>query len=213
MIPVIGIDPGKLEGAACLLAANGTEALAAWHWKLRKRKGGDVYEVAIQRGVVEDWDTQLDLHRVGRRIRDDIGYVPCSVYALACEGLFVPRLPAAATRRALTAKEIHVFMGKARRVHALAEAAALVYGSCLPSASTVYRPLASEWRPLVLGLAANVSSDIAEATAIRMLSGRSPVVTGLGELAKNPHVAEATFIARAGWVKQREAIQLMRATR
>ena len=72
------------------------------------------------------------------------------------------------------------------------------------------RVVASAWRPLILGLPASVSSDVAEQTAIRVLSGRRPLISGLGELAKNPHVAEAAMIARFGWVKQRERLKVPR---
>lgn len=210
MIPVLGIDPGKVEGGAVLLASDGKTALAAWHWIERRRKAGNVYVVREQWGDDFDSCDVSTLHHIGEGLRR-ITTSESGAFDLVVEALFVPRLPGSALAGRMSRAEVQTFMGKARRVHALAEAAALVYGPCLAYASgPPLRVLASAWRPLILGLPASVSSDVAEQTAIRVLSGRRPLISGLGELASNPHVAEAAMIARFGWVKQRERLKVPR---
>ena len=207
MIPVLGIDPGKVEGGAVLLAADGKTALAAWHWIERRRKAGNVYVVREQWGDDLDSCDVSTLHHIGEGLRR-ITTSESGAFDLVVEALFVPRLPKSALAGRMSRQEVQTFMGKARSVHALAEAAALVYGPLTPYGAHLVRPLASAWRPLILGLPASVSSDVAEQTAIRVLSGRRPLISGLGELAKNPHVAEAAMIARFGWVKQRERLKV-----
>ena len=63
----------------------------------------------------------------------------------------------------------------------------------------VLRVLASQWRPAILGLRANVSSKAAEAAALAACRGG--LVRGAEEVA-DPHLAEAAMIARWGWVQQ-----------
>ncbi|NRA03770.1 MAG: hypothetical protein HRU00_14320, partial [Myxococcales bacterium] len=162
MIPVLGIDPGKVEGGAVLLAADGKTALAAWHWIERRRKAGNVYAVTAIRGIRAQSE-KATLANVGEDIAydlydtDEVRYPMC----LVVEALFVPRLPKSALAGRMSRQEVQTFMGKARSVHALAEAAALVYGPLTPYAAHLLRPLASAWRPLILGLPASVSSDVA----------------------------------------------------
>ena len=71
MIPVLGIDPGKVEGGAVLLAADGKTALAAWHWIERRRKAGNVYAVTAIRGIRAQSE-KATLANVGEDIAYDL---------------------------------------------------------------------------------------------------------------------------------------------
>ncbi len=195
MLPTLAIDPGA-TGGAVYLDADGRTVLGAWHWVRRKRKAGTVY---VLRSVVVGHELPV----VGYEHLGSVGLAMFDATAgtwpvlLVCEGLFLPRPPAGATKAVM---DRH--MGQCRSVLTLAESAALVYGPNLTNASELLRPTAATWRPAVLGLPANASSDLAERMAIQLAGA---TMTGLGELGSDPHVAEAAAMARWGWVQQRQA--------
>lgn len=218
LLPVVAIDPGH-EGACVVLAADGKTAVATFAWIRRKRKAGPVYVVDYGRS---DWDGKQvefefdDLNQVGRRIAREVN-APDSMatdsHLLVVEGLFVPRPSQAAALDLARPRRQQGFaggagakyLGQVARVLKLAEAGALVAGPLLSGAVSVERPTAGKWRPAILGLPANASSDDAEALAIRMMTAaKPPLVAGLGDLARNPHVAEAACIAKWGHVLLKE---------
>jgi len=192
MIPTLAIDPGA-TGGAVYLDADGRTVLGAWHWVRRKRKAGTVY---VLRSVVVGHELPV----VGYEHLGSVGLAMFDATAgtwpvlLVCEGLFIPRRK----RGEQEAK----YTGRVRSTLELAESAALVYGPNLTNASELLRPTAAVWRPAVLGLPANASSDLAERMAIQLAGA---TMTGLGELGSDPHVAEAAAMARWGWVQQRQA--------
>lgn len=174
----LAIDPGHIGGAV-LLDPTGRRVLLAWAWARSERIGGTVYRLRRQHGTTIEPAT---LHDVGERIRKDMAQL-CPEYHLVVEGLFCPAQG--------EHEELHKYLGRVSRVIELAQAAALVYGPLLSEAAQVDRPLASQWRPEVLQLSGSCSSDLAEERAMAALSGDRPLVVGLGELAHDPHVAEA----------------------
>lgn len=207
MSHVVAIDPGH-TGACVVLHENGRLGLLAFGWKKRQRKYGRVYVLTDSTGNKQ---TLESLHEVGQCIAVALRHV--LDYLLVVEGLFVPRpSPRAAADLARPRRQQRrdgpgaKYLGQVSSVFRLAEAGALVTGPLLSRAvGDVERPLASKWRPAILGLPANCSSDESEALAIRMVTeARPPLVSGLGELGRNPHVAEAACQARFGHVLLRE---------
>lgn len=198
-LPVVAIDPGQ-TGACVVLDGDGRMALAAWAWTLRKRKAGRVYsvEVVLFPGPPATYDAP-SLHAIGDAVRPWAR----GRYLLVVEGLFVPK-PRPKQAHAMARGDYKAggdgwkYLGQVKRVLALAEAAALVSGPLLAGAEGIERPTASTWRPQVLGLKANASSKLSEDTAKLLLTTRPPLVSGLGELAENPHVAEAACMAAWG---------------
>jgi hypothetical protein len=180
----LAIDPGR-DGAAVLLAPDGRRAVLAWAWYQRKQAGAHVYDVEM----VGPWEGLQErrcrsLPSVGRELLH--GALEHGPFLLVVEGLFVP------TYRAPEGALV------------LAEEAALVYSALIEEALSIERPLASEWRGEILGLGGNTSSAVAERAAIRACTQIRPLlVEGLGELATQPHVAEAACMARWGFLKQR----------
>lgn len=191
-LPVLGIDPGHKGGAVLLDVASGS-TLACWSWHKLSRKSGPVIRLReeiggpslgsalvgdpIVGGHVEDLDPS-DLHQAGSRIRDTVENLLGSKpkVRLAVEGLF----------------------GKGLTLERLSWYAALVSGPCLEHAmGGIYRPLASHWRPLVLGIRPGVPADAAAQAALRLAPLRVP---GLGEflLREDEHTCEAGCIAVAG---------------
>lgn len=200
MIPVLALDPG-LTGAAVLLSPDGKTVLCVWRWIQRKRVGGTVYVVTGRwvgvtgrRGVVEDGGELSTLHGVGEHIREIAAMASPGRYLCVVEGLFIPRRRKGENPKA--------FGGRVASTLTLAEATALVYGPLLPGSTALLRPKSSVWRPAILGLRPNVSSDIAERTAIALVRA---TMTGLGDLGADPHVAEAAVMSRWGWVQQQQA--------
>ena len=169
---ILGIDPGAAGGAALLADLGGRWALiACWGWRrstLRRVRGFRVsLEVGGVRAVDAAW--RPSLYAVGQEIA---ALVPPGV-ALVAEGLFVGRFGG---RTALTLGEgCGALLGP-------------VAARCGPPKA---RPLASSWRPAVLGCSGRTSSDAAEALAVARV-GR---MAARGSLAADPHVAEAACLA------------------
>lgn len=90
--------------------------------------------------------------------------------------------------------------GRGRGVQSPAEVAGLFIHAAAGSASDLtldaWRPLASKWRPEVLGCPAATPSD-----RVDELTAEWCVHMGLdlGELANNPHAREAACMAYYGW--------------
>ena len=190
MRPVLAIDPGA-TGAGALLAADGATVLACWSWVERKRKAGTVYAVEGRWCRLAD-SRELDtLHAVGAWMALQARTADAEGYVLVVEGLFVPR------RRRGQDEGKHA--GQVRSTLTLAESTGMLMGPLLESSAELHRPSAGTWRPAVLGLASNVSSDIAERVARNLVKA---TMQGQGRLGENPHVAEALCMARWGWVQQ-----------
>lgn len=184
MIPALstlGVDPGR-TGAACLLGPDGRTVLRWWTWCYRRRKAGDVYVVEEgERGGTPPPRREIwTMGGVGTLIAGHPAIRGPVLVVL--EQLFVPR--AASPASFLT----------------LAEDTGELKGA-LRGAGEVVRALASTWRPAVLGLPRNASSDASEAAA--MAACRGGLVRGLEDVV-SPHLAEAACLARWGWVQQRQ---------
>lgn len=195
--PTIGIDPGR-DGGAVVLAPDGRTALAAYRWRRAKAVGFNVRHVRL--GEPTPFVRLSCLSTIGAAIARELGGREC---VLAVEGLFVPR---PAKGKKADAK----YFGQVARVLTLGEYAGQVFGPVIPHAAVTFRPNAGEWRPAILGIPASSPSKFAEEHAITALTrARPPLVVGLGELAKDPHVAEAACIARFGWLKAKQAAALV----
>jgi hypothetical protein len=188
--PIVGIDPGK-DGGAVVLAPDGRTALAAYRWRHSMRGWFNVRRVRRNQATP---DARVScLHSIGAAIAAELGGREA---VLAVEGLFSPR---PAKGKPADGK----YLGQVARVIRLGEYAGQVFGPVQQYAAVTLRPSAGQWRPMVLGIAPNTESKKAEAAAILALTRvRPPLVVGLGELAKDPHVAEAACIARFGWLKK-----------
>lgn len=181
-LPTLGVDPGR-TGAACLLASDGRMVLRWWTWCHRRRKAGDVYvvEEGARGGTPPPRREIGTMGGVGTLIA---GHPTIRGPVLVVlEQLFVPRMASPAT-----------FV-------TLAEDTGELKGA-LRGAGDVVRALASTWRPAVLGLPQNASSDASEAAA--MAACRGGLVVGIEDVV-SPHLAEAACLARWGWVQQQEA--------
>ena len=189
---IVAIDPGDDGGAVVGEPDKGKHALGVFRWRKSEAKSGGYNLSRSGRPTVR----VLTLHDVGQAIADFVGARGCF---LVCEGLFVPRPPVN------MAKHGKKYTGQVRHVLTLAESTALLYGPCLPRAVKLLRPTAAVWRPEILGLSPNASSDLSEKRAIMaMTQARPPLVAGLGEWATDPHVAEAACIYRWGHLRQVE---------
>jgi len=164
----VGIDPG-LRGAAVVLDGDRRQVLFAMAW--RETRAG--FEVAYSSGLLA---TARTLAGVAELLRREVEDNQPAEFTLSVEGLFVRT-------------------GKANGMLRLAEAAALVYGPLLEDAVAFERPLASTWRPAILGLSSSTTADQADAAALRLAPHR---FDGLGELRSNPHACEAACIAAYG---------------
>lgn len=197
--PVLGVD-GALDGGAVLLAPSGRRAMG-WGWRRRERKAGVVYVLrSAGYGCTPRTVDLPSLHEVARQIAD-----VAAGYQLVVEDLFVPH-PSdedLETKEALTR-----YLGRVRSTQALAEAVGEIVGPLRGRAEgEVQRVVASTWRKVVLG-SGSLSSSVSEERAIELVTrGRPPLIEGLGELAQDPHVAEAACIARWGWLQQLGAAQ------
>ena len=216
LLPVVAIDGGHV-GACVALDETGRRALFAYSWARRKRKGGTVYSLSTAEGALCD---RTNLHQVGIEIRNQLDRLQIFRHLLVVEGLFVPRPSSQAAADLARPRRQQrrdgpgaKYLGQVSSVFKLAEAGALVTGPLLSRAvGDVERPLASKWRPAILGLPANCSSDESEALAIRMVTeARPPLVSGLGDLGLNGHVAEAACQARWGHVLLKERANAERA--
>lgn len=178
MSAVLAVDPGANGGAALV---DGERVLAWWAWTRLERKGGEVWRLRYQVPWAS-WGAGelnfLNLGDVARTIREQLDLEP----ALVVEGLFVPR----------AAQGINI-----QSHTALAESAGWLMGG-LGLGVPVARPLASVWRPAVLGLRPSTPADQAEAFAIKATRWADwpgdPV--GRLSLAELGAVAEARLIGR-----------------
>ncbi|MCK5090504.1 MAG: hypothetical protein KAQ88_11050 [Hyphomicrobiaceae bacterium] len=191
--PIVGIDPGR-DGGAVVLAPDGRHVVAAYRWRHSVRGWFNLRTIAanqpgptVRVGSLGDVGAAIERRIAGRDV------------VLCVEGLFVPRPDKGKKPGAK-------YLGQVARVVTLGEYAGQVFGPAARHASVTFRPSAGQWRPLVLGIPASSPSKFAEEHAITALTrARPPLVVGLGELAKDPHVAEAACIARFGWLKAKEA--------
>lgn len=184
--PTLGGDPGH-EGAATLLAGDGRHVLGWWLWRphVAREDGQGTY--GLWDWQASEWTELPSLHAVASVIAMDAEDLGGHGIVVAMEGLFVPpyRPPAG--------------------VLSLAEATGELLGPLRGlGEGTPLRPLASTWRPSVLGLPRNAASEVAERAAV-VYAQR--VLVGLEE-AVNPHLAESACIARWGWVQGQQASQL-----
>jgi hypothetical protein len=156
------------QEGGAVLLASDGSALGAWHWKISKRKAGVIWYLKGRHG---DGIIIRSLGDIGQCINR----VTCGRdYLIVCEDLF----------------------GRGRTLQRLAESAGELLGAIKQHTPiNVVRVGASTWRPAVLGCSARTSSDQAEAMAIKLAANR---VANLGQLASNPHVAEAACIALWG---------------
>lgn len=184
--PTLGVDPGR-EGGAVLLANDGRHVLGWWLWRphVAREDGQGTY--GLWDWTSSEWTELPSLHAVASVIAMDAEDLGGHGLSVVVEGLFVPpyRPPSGVLALAEATGEL---LGPLR---ALSEVAPL-------------RPLASRWRPDVLGLPRNAASEVAERAAV-VYARR--VLVGLEEVA-NPHLAESACIARWGWVQSQRAAQL-----
>lgn len=168
---MLGVDPGH-DGAAVLLEGDGAP-ICAWSWRKRTRKGGTIYalktEIAVGGLVAEE---MVYLTSIGAALVAGLRAARLRPH-LVVEGLFVHRKASPNTAIEL-----------GRTVGWLTAALLPVCESYHDSA------IAGEWRPAVLGCAPNAGSDEAERLALLRWGTR-----WTGELASDPHVAEADAIA------------------
>lgn len=113
--------------------------------------------------------------------------------------------------RSMSREEAAKFSGRCKSVIPLAEARGEVSGPLKASAIYIVEPLASAWRPAVLNLPANASSEVSIATIRALMRGRRPMFTGLGHLADVPHVLEACCIARYAYDLERQRLRERKA--
>lgn len=190
MLPTLGVDPGRTSGAAVLLDADGRTVLAWWTWCLLRRKGGDAWRVTRK---APGEDLMVDaLWEVGRLVAIDVSRcLGEGDPVLVVEGLFVPR--ARRGGRPVNPQD----------VVPLAEATGELIGGL--RMTPAYRPLATEWRGLTLGLMARTPAADAEAYARKTAAAAFdwPKGTGPATEAERGALAEAAFIARYGWVQQK----------
>lgn len=196
----LGLDPG-LDGGAVLLGPDGRTTLHVWAWE-------QIGQSKSHWSLWRDDEAALELsslHEVGSLIatacrRKDL---PWQVYG---EGLFA-------------------WVGRLEVVVELAQAAGELIGPLRPWAARVERPLARDWRKVVLGGSAYQSSDLAEERAWqRCAVGRPRLVEGLDrgpwldrkkvkrkgheiEVPAWPHVLEAACMARYGWLATQGPVQ------
>ena len=196
---VLGVDPGSANGALVLLQGDRVEAW--WTYARMSRKGGDVYRVThllptygtnfvVQREPSSVWMVGELVHRM---IVRDLGLAEWPGPVTLClEGLFAPRRK--------KGRPISPQM-----IVPLAESAGELIGGL--RMTPAWRPLATEWRHLILGLPAKAKARDAEAYAITVATqifqwpeqGRAPTIAERGAL------AEAACIARYGVVQMQEA--------
>lgn len=188
MTTTLGGDPGH-DGGSVLLDPSGRRALLGWGWRRLGRIGGTVYRLCCTVRAPRELD---NLFEVGLAVQKDMAQLPFGPYHLVVEGFYVPSPQPEDTVDRDAARR---YTGRAVSVVELGEAAALFYGPLLGDCCRFDRVLAAEWRHQVLDLAPSVSSEVSEERAIRALTGDRPLVVGLGELATDPHVAEAAAIA------------------
>lgn len=179
---VLGVDPGHDGAAVCLVDGR---AKYAWRWRRYGRKKPPTYLVEHNdpRGA---FPTRHGSHmglvaaRIARACDEEASGGPHLLH-IAVEGLFVGRNPAGSIAGAETAGKM---LGEFE-MHVV---------------RPILRPKASTWRPIVLGLPENASSDLSEATAIQALNLKRGIIDGWMDLPKalrtDPHVCEAGAIAR-----------------
>lgn len=174
-MPTIGIDPGH-TGGACLLGDAG-RPVACWAWRPLARKSGRVYRLDEAHGPSQEAST---IAGVGSLLNVAVGELTHGeTLHLAVEGQYVDR------RR----------LGTVPTTLELARVAGWLSAGLVQRAASVVHPLASQWRPAVLGLSAYATSEASERAAL--LRWRT---LWSGDLADNPHVAEAA--AQASWAHQ-----------
>lgn len=184
-LPTLGVDPGH-TGGAVLLEPSGLDVRMVTAWRRTRRKGHPYIVTQRFRASGGRW-VQMDhvvshLGAVGRVLA---GVLTADGAALCCEGISLHRKAAPAT-----AIELGRTVG-------------LLTAPLLDRVSAVLdEPLASQWRPAILGLPGNASSDDSEKAA-RSLIVAQRIEARFGLLLDDGHVAEAFAIARWGWAQQR----------
>lgn len=187
-IYVLGIDPGH-DGGACLLEPSGRRSRRAWTWH-RTRRSVQPYDFCTDDAERQPFEGQQPtLYGVGCAIARELQQLPWPV-ALIVEGLSVHRK---------ASPDVAIELGRT---------VGLLTGPLLPSISRVLAsPLASSWRPVVLGIAGNASSEDSERAARRMCEATG-LSHGMGSLIENPHACEAMAIARMGWLELQGPAQM-----
>lgn len=191
----LGTDPGSDSGAAVLLEGE-RRVLAWWTWQLMDRKGGDVYRVTEVGRLPNVHVVELGrMWEIAARIREQM---TGSICAFCLEGLFVARVRRPRKLRPGEKKKRQV---NPQSVIPLAESAGEFIGGLRKTPD--YRPLATEWRPLVLGRDCPKDGKEAEAYAVKMAGvlfdwpkGKPPTKAERGAL------AEGACIARCGYIQQ-----------
>lgn len=167
-MPTIGVDPGYRGGA--VLLGDAGRPVAAWAWHRLKRKSGDVYRLDEANGPTLETPT---IAGVGALLDLAVSEITREPLHLAVEGQYVDR------RR----------LGTVPTTLELARVAGWLSAGLMQRAVSVVHPLASQWRPAVLGVSAYATSRAAEAKAL--LRWRT---LWRGDLADDPHVAEAACV-------------------
>jgi hypothetical protein len=180
-MPTLGLDPGK-QGGAVLLGDAG-RPVACWAWHPLKRKSGDVFRLTEAHGPSLESPT---IAGVGSLLNVAVCELTHGeTLHLAVEGQYVDR------RR----------LGTVPTTLELARVAGWLSAGLVQRAASVAYPLASQWRPAVLGLSAYATSEASERAAL--LRWRT---LWRGDLADDPHVAEACAIG-AWAVAQRRLVE------
>lgn len=148
----IGIDPGSKDGALVLLS--GRDSVLSWlaYWTRDRTDGRHLFVSMAHHPEPRE---VASLHLAVTAWRYDIRSLT-QEYRLVCEALFVHR--------------------EAKRQSAvipLAETVGELLGPLRDGAEgEVERPLASQWRPRVLGLARNTNAEVAERQALKLVPHR-----------------------------------------
>lgn len=182
-MPTIAVDPGHSGGA--VLLGDAGRPVAAWAWHKLKRKSGDVYRLE-----------EANAPSAEARTIADVGALLCLAVCelthgetlhLAVEGQYVDR------RR----------LGTVPTTLELARVSGWLTAGLAQRAVDVVTPLASQWRPAVLGISAYATSEASERAAL--LRWRT---LWRGELEDNPHVGEAAGIG--AWAMAQRRLEVTR---
>ena len=183
---VVGIDPGHSGGA---IAVQSGRVIAGLSWRRYGRKVPPTYiRITWRRddGICDEFSGNPLMHTVIDDFLIGIAMLG-GPDAMAVEGLFVPRHPS-----------------KGTITHA--ETTGRVLGSAERWCITIFRPKASEWRPMILGLRPNCSSDDAERAAMMALMPKRGILQGYRDLPRgirdSMHVAEAACLAKYALLKR-----------
>lgn len=173
MNPALGVDPGAHSGAAVLLAADGRRVLRWWSW-IRVVRG-------LRLRTVEDGQPSVAVLEDHLALADAFALAMPRSCLLSVEGLF--------------------WKSDRPELHALFETTgALRIRLERASKGAAFRPLASAWRPEILGIPATLSAEKAEAAAIRLARSRwqwerpGPLAAGAGPVEVGA-IAESAAIA------------------